>query len=154
MPAPKIPENLMPVILAKHGECWDSTRLAAWLWDEHHIQVTDNAIRKRLQKVKEERKLMSSVIIHDKLSKVLGADLERVEGVITRALDDELRSRSKAWGFKYHEKDCPSGLKEGEVAPVVGSETWARLMNTVRGSRGDLLSALEFRLKLAGVDKD
>lgn len=154
MGAAKIPENLMPVILAKHGEGWDCTRIAAWMWDEHHIQITDNAIRKRLTKIKEERKLMSSVIIHDKLSKVIGVDLDKVEGVITRALEDELRSRAKAWGFKFDAKHEPFGLKEGEVAPLLGSQQWTNLMNSVRGSRNDLLSALEFRLKLAGADKD
>lgn len=150
----KIPDNLMPVILAKNGEGWDCTRLAAWLWDEHQIQISDTAIRKRLTKIRDERKLMSSVIIHDKLSQVLGADLVKVEGIIQRALDDELRSRARAWGFKFHDKKEPYGLKEGEVAAVVGSETWTRLMTAVKGSRNDLMSALEFRLKLAGIDKD
>src|SRR5882724_8626922 len=101
MPVAKIPENLMPAILAKNGEGVSIVDIVAWLAKDHNIVVSENGIRKRLQKVREERKLMSSVIIHDKLSKVLGADLEKVEGVITRALEDELRSRARAWGFKF-----------------------------------------------------
>lgn len=150
----KIPPNLIPAILAKNGEGWGSTQITAWLLTEHNIQVSDNAVRKRLQKIRQERQLMSSVIVHDKLSKVLTADLDRVAGVIERALEDELRSRAKAWGFLEGDEKHPFGIKPGEVAAVVGSEQWSRLMTAVKAARSDLMSALDLRLKLAGVDKD
>lgn len=157
----KIPPNLIPAILEKNGEGWGATRIAAWLLETHKIQVSDNAVSKRLQKERKERQLMSSVIIHDKLSKVLTADLDKVAGVIDRALEDELRSRAKAWGFVAGVDKQPGatdkqifGIKEGEVAPVQGSEQWSRLMTAAKASRSDLMSALELRLKLCGVDKD
>jgi len=85
-----IPPNLEAEVLAKAGEGLSCPRLAAWLKETHGLKVSARAVQRFLRDIAEERKPIAQAVIRDKLGKTLTADLDAVEGLLSRAEANEL----------------------------------------------------------------
>lgn len=139
--ASAIPDNLVPELLAQAGEGKSASEIAQYFLVTHNIACSDAAVRKRLRRIREERAPITQAVLADKLGRTVAIDLERLEGAICRALEDEIDSRELA-----DEEVDGKRLHQG------GSDSWARIMHVVSKSRGDLTHLIALRLKLAGAD--
>lgn len=75
----KISENLQGELVAKATDGWTLDRLADWLKTEHGIEISHQAISKRLSQARTVRADIAKNVVRDVLGKSLQSDLECVE---------------------------------------------------------------------------
>jgi hypothetical protein len=123
------------------------------LMKEYNVQSSVSAISKRISKLKKDRAEAVGASVLIKLEGKVATDLDTLDGIIRRALEDELRSRQLAWNedSKGNPINFADPEKQVGIKTLAGSEMWSRLMHVVRTSRSDLLHAIEKRLELAGA---
>lgn len=144
-----LPRTLDNQLLKWTAEGHSAATIMRKLSKEHAIECSDSTIRKRIQKLKHERAEAVGASVLIKLEGKVLKDLDCLDGIIERALEDELRSRQLAWN---EIKDDEGDNKLPHI--VAGTEMWSRLMHVVGKSRGDLMVAIERRLDLAGAGDD
>ncbi len=151
----KIPDKYVPELSERVALGATPGEAAQWLKDTHGISVAESTVSKRLKRIAEERAPLVRAVTEALLREKIGKDLDALDGVIARALEDEQKARAVVYNIRPAGPPPTGQVAEGEEAkwpPVVaGSEQYSRLMQVVRGSRGDLLAAIGLRLKLAGV---
>lgn len=90
----KIPPELVPELLARHGKGETSPQLASWFLDAHGIEITSRSIRRFLASRTEERREAVRSVVAEKLAPVVDGDLvalgeiaERLKGYADKAED-------------------------------------------------------------------
>lgn len=155
----KIPHTLDNQIMLWHAD----SKSSAWITEQirkppYSIQCSESLVRKRVQDIRRDRADIVGVKVLTKLEGSVTKDLDFLDGIIMRALEDELRARSVAWnenqtlpnGTVISAVDENGDLKQPRT--IAGGETWSRLMVVVKNSRADLMTATIKRLELAGAD--
>ena len=71
----KIPPDLVPELLARHGKGETSPQLAVWLLEAHGIEITGRSIRRFLASRAEERRELVQNVVAEKLAPVIDGDL-------------------------------------------------------------------------------
>lgn len=88
----KIPPDLVPELLARHGRGETSPQLSAWLLEAHKIEITGRSIRRFIANRADERREAVRSVVAEKLAPVVDADLvalgeiaERLKGYASKA---------------------------------------------------------------------
>lgn len=152
--AGKITQDLMPLILKMSGEGKHSEDICAFLKKHFDVEVAAITIRKRLAKVSSERGQMIQATLVNRLVDTVTGDLNEVQGIIDRALEDERHARNVVYGMTL--TTGPDGKVVATQSPVlaVGTQEYASAMHVVKGCRGDVREAVALRLKMAGAIKE
>lgn len=90
-----IPPELEAAILTKSGEGMSAYQISAWLLSEHRIKASRPAVQRLLARVAKERKPIAQAFVRAKLAETLTADLDAVDGILARALRDEVTAVKK-----------------------------------------------------------
>lgn len=143
----KLTDALVEACVVKQSQGFTYDAIREWLVAEYNISVTVQCLSRRINNQRKQRQAMTAAVVTNIVAKKVTADLEAMEDLISRALDDEIRARSIAWNLGKDEKGEPT------TNTLAGSELWTRLMHVVKASRGNLMDALALRLKLAGADR-
>jgi len=142
----KLSDSVVEQCLVRQGQGYTYDAIREWLFNEYQVKVTTQCLSRRINNLRKQRAEMTASAVSNIVAKKVTADLDAMDELIKRALDDELRARGIAWNLGTDAQGAPT------TSTISGSEIWSRLMHVVKASRGTLMDALALRLKLAGAE--
>lgn len=86
---PKIPPKLFEDLLRLRADGKSGQDMADWLKTEHGVKVSRQAVQNKLAAIDKEREPIARAVAIAKLTKSVATDLDAVEAIIDRAIEDE-----------------------------------------------------------------
>jgi hypothetical protein len=74
-----IPEGLWPEILAQSAGGWSTRKIADWLLQVHHLQVSHEAVAAMLRRQRQQREGIAGELVRERLSRTVLLDIDALK---------------------------------------------------------------------------